>query len=85
MTTTQTAKINAIRTEALDHDDAKCVALCDAALAGDVAAAKKIGVSIKAAAAAQIAADKRPARTSAWAVPVRDANLDAEDMGIYRS
>lgn len=85
MTTKQTATITAIRAEALDHDDHRCVALCDAALLGDVAAAKKIGVSIKAAKAAQIATDKKPARTSAWAVPVRDTGADAEDMGIYRS
>lgn len=47
MTAKQTATITALRTEALDHDDAKCVALCDAALAGDAAAAKKLGVIVK--------------------------------------
>lgn len=85
MTATQTAKISAIRTEALDHDDIKCVDLCDLALAGDVGAARKIGVSLKAAKAAQISADRKPSRSSAWAVPVRDTGIDAEDMGIYRS
>lgn len=81
MTTKQATKLTALRAEADMHGDTKTMALCDAALAGDVAAAAKLGLSIKAAKSAQAAADRKPQRQSAWAVPVRDDDASLEDMG----
>lgn len=52
MTTRQTAKLTALRTEADLHGDDATVALVDAALAGDAAAAARLGVAARAARAA---------------------------------
>jgi len=86
MTTKQTATITALRAEALDHDDAKCVALCDAALAGDVDAARRLGVIVKA--VAMRAKERAPVKTALErkmerieAARDRDG-ADAEDLGV---
>ena len=86
MTAKQTATIAALRTEALDHDDTKCVALCDAALAGDVDAAKRLGVIVKAVAVR--AKERAPVKTllerkMERIEAARDREgADAEDLGI---
>lgn len=74
MTTKQTAKLQALREEADLHGDTATVALVDAALAGDVKAAARLGVAAKAAkAVATGSAAKAPrARRSPFATPVRD-------------
>lgn len=70
-TTKQTAKLAALRAEAEDHNDMATVALVDAALAGDVNAAAKLGIAAKAVRAASTgAAAKAPrGRRNPFAAP----------------
>jgi hypothetical protein len=74
MTTKQTAKLQALREEADVHGDAATVALIDTALAGDIEAARKLGVVAKAirAASAGAAAKAPRARRSPFAASTRD-------------
>ena len=74
MTTKQTTKLQALRGEADLHGDAATVALVDAALAGDVKAAAKLGVAARAvkSVAAGPAAKAPRVRRSPFAAPVRD-------------
>lgn len=62
MTTKQTAKLAALRAEAELHDDAATVALIDAALAGDIGAAAKLGIAAKAVRAVSTGAAARAPR-----------------------
>lgn len=62
MTTKQTAKLTALRADADVHGDTATVELVDAALAGDVEAAAKLGIAAKATRAARTGATARAPR-----------------------
>lgn len=82
MTTRQANKLSALRAEAEAHGDNKTIALVDAALAGDAAAAAKLGIAAKATRAVStgVAARAPRARRSGWAAPAaRDHHPFAHD------
>lgn len=69
MTTKQTAKLTALRAEAVAHGDPDTVVLVDAALAGDAQAAATLGIAAKAVRAAStgIASTRAPRRQRGFA------------------
>lgn len=78
LTKRQSDKVTALRAEAEMHGDSKMVATCDAVLAGDTEALAACGIVVKAAKAAAV--ERKPARRSAWEVPMRAYAHDVEDL-----